>query len=438
MDETLTVSQETLENRQVALTVAVAPARVEQAMRRAARKLAQRGRIPGFRPGKAPYEVVVRMYGREVVLEEAAEELGPEVFREALAQAGLEPFAPPTLSEVKTEPMTFKFIVPLRPLVELGDYKSLRVSWEEPVIGEDKVLEELEALRRQMGRWQTVERAADYGDLVTLDIVAKVGEETLLDQREWDHILNNAEGGFIPGFDAAFVGKAAGDEWDFALKYPDDSPSRWKGQTAHFHVKVLAVKARSLPELDDAFAQKVGAYKDLAELKQKVREGLEREAKARAEADYTEKALNKLLEGARVEFPPSLLDEEVDRLLNDADRRLRERGSSLQAYLQLNKKTEAEYREEVRPQAERRVRRGLALGRWADLEGIAVADDEVTARIEEYARGLSEEAAAGLRELMATDEYRRLVRNDLLTERALERLRAIARGEVEPAPTETP
>lgn len=437
MDETLTVSQETLENRQVALTITVAPARVEQAMRRAARKLAQRGRIPGFRPGKAPYEIVVRTYGREIVLEEAAEELAPEVFREALSQAGLEPYAQPTLSEMKTEPMSFKFIVPLRPLVELGDYKSLRVPWGEPVVGEDKVMEEIEALRRQMSQWQTVERAAEYGDLVTLDIVAKVGEETILDQREWDHILKDAEGGVIPGFDAAFIGKVAGDEWDFELKYPDDSPSRWKGQTAHFHVKVLAVKSRYMPDLDDAFAQKVGEYKDLAELKQKVRERLESEAKARAEADYTEKILSKLVEGAQIEFPPSLLDEGIDDILRDTDRRLRQRGSSLQAYLQLNKKSEAEYREEVRPQAERRVRRGLALGRLAELEGIQVTDDEVTARIEGYLAAFAPEEARAWRELMATDEYRRLVRNDLLTERALERLRAIARGEVEVASTET-
>ncbi len=434
MEETLTISQETLENRQIALNVSVAPQRVEEAMRHVARRLSQRGRIPGFRPGKAPYSIVLRAYGRETVLQEAAEDLIPVVFEEAAKQAGIEPYAQPSLAELKTEPMSFKFIVPIRPLVELGDYRSLRVPWEPPVITEERIQEELDNLRRQQGRWEPVDRAADYGDLVTLDITAKVGDETILDQREWDHILSSAQGGFIPGFDAAFVGKVAGDEWDFTLKYPDDSPSRWKGQTADFHAKVLAVKSRYMPELDDEFARKVGDYKDLADLKQRLRETLESQAKARAEAEYTEQVLTKLVEGARIEFPPVLLEEGIDEVLRDQDRRLRERGSSLAAFLQLNKKSEAEYREEVRPQAERRVRRGLALGRLAELEGIEVTDADVEAEVEKYAAGFSPEGAASWRELMARDENRRHIRNDLLTERALARLRAIARGEVEASP----
>ncbi|MCC7353545.1 MAG: trigger factor [Anaerolineae bacterium] len=438
MEETLTISQETLENRQIALNISVAPQRVEEAMRRAGRKISQRGRIPGFRPGKAPYAVVLRTYGRKVLLEEAAEDLIPVVFEEATKQAGIEPYAQPALTEMKTEPMNFKFVVPIRPVVELGDYKSLRVPWEPPVISEERVQETLDTLRRQQGQWEPVEKAADYSDLVTLDIAAKVGEETLLDQREWDHILSNAQGGFIPGFDAAFVGKVAGDEWDFDLRYPDDSPSRWKGQTANFHAKVLTVKSRSMPELDDAFAQKVGEYKDLAELQQKLREELEGQAKAQAEADYTEQVLTKLVEGAQIEFPPALLDEGTDEVLRDQDRRLRERGSSLAAFLQLNKKSETDYREEVRPQAERRVKRGLAMGRLAELEGIEVTDADLDSQVEEYASGLTPEGAENWRELMARDESRRYMRNDLLTERTLARLRAIARNEIEAAPEAAP
>lgn len=430
MSETLTITQETLEDREVALTITVAPERVEKAMRQTARRLASQGRIPGFRPGKAPYEVILRHYGRDTVLNEVAEGLVSSIFPEALKETDLQPYAQPRLDEVALESMTFKIVVPLVPEVELGDYRSLRLPWVEPEVTEEQVEETLERLRRERSKPQEVERPVAYGDIVTVDIVGTVGDDPLIDQREFAHIPNDAEGGFVPGFDAAFVDRSVGDEWEFDLTYPVDSTSKWHGQTAHFKAKLLAVKERITPALDDDFARGLGDLADLAALRERIRSDLQTQEERRAENEYTGRLVDAILEHATIEYPPVLLEQTLDEMVEERDRQMRQQGASLQAYLELNQLDRSAYREQLRPQAERRAQVGLALGKLVDLEGIEVSDEDVEAELERMGSGLRDDMQDTWQELSHSDEFRRHVRTDLLTQRALEHLRAIARGEV--------
>ena len=204
-----------------------------------------KARIPGFRPGKAPDATVLRTFGREAVLSEIIDDLGEEVFKEALASENIEPFGQASLLDFKTDPIIFKLVIPLRPTVTLGDYRGIRVEAPVAKVGEadvDAVIEQ--ARERPQQRSAAVERPAEIGDTIVLDITGTVGEDTIMDNHDWELVLKG-DSGWLPGFDEAFVGLTAGEEKSFSLTYPEDSASRYKGQQAIFQAKVLAVKAQS-------------------------------------------------------------------------------------------------------------------------------------------------------------------------------------------------
>lgn len=423
------VTTEELPDRQLVLTVEVEEERAQQALQRAARRLSRRVRIPGFRPGRAPYHIIARVVGEERLRAEAFEAIGQQLYEEALKEAGVEAYAQGTLEDVHWDPLTFKVTVPLPPLVELGDYRALRVPVEPVLVTDEEVDEALQKLRERYAEWVPVDRPAAFGDMVIMDIKSTVGEEEIMSHQNWQRVLRADSGGSLPGFDAALVGLKAGDRHSFDLTYPEDARVRWAGQTAHFEVTLHGVKARELPPLDDEFAQTVGEHETLDALREAIRENLR--AQREAESDYESKVLDALVERARIEFPPIMLERELDDLLQEHDHLLRQRGMPLDDYLRLSGKSKETYREEIRPQAEQRLKRSLALSEFAEREGLVVEEAEVDEEIERRVARQSSDTAEHLRELLETSSGRRMVRNELLTRKALQRLAAIAKGEFE-------
>ena len=405
----LTVTTEALENCEVLMTVEVDEKRTDRLLQSAARRISRQVRIPGFRPGKAPYNVIVRRMGEEVVRNEALEDLGQSVFKEALEQAELEPYAQASLEDVTWDPLVMKARVPTAPVVELGDYRAMRLEVEPVEVSEEEVNETLEDLRREQAVWNPVERPAQLGDQVTMSVKEQAEDQVLAEQENVEYELTEVDEG-SPGADLTtpLIGLSAGEEKE-----------------------MHSVKEIELYPLDDDFAQSVGDFDTLEQLKENLREDIHQRKQRDADNELGQQALEQLIEDAdRVDWPLVLEDEEIDQALDEQDRRLQQSGLNLENYLTIQKKTRDELREEFRPSVQERLRRSLVLGKFVELEGLSVEGHEITNQIDRMSL-MAGEQGTEMRDALATPDGVRYVANDLITSKATERLVQIVKGEAE-------
>jgi trigger factor len=434
--EPLIITKTLRDDNQLDLSIQLGPERTQQALERAARVVSKKARIPGFRPGKAPIPTVLRMFGKESVLSEIADDLGEEVFSEALDAEHIHPYAQATLQNVTFDPVTFTLVVPLPPTVELGDYRSLRIDAPVADATDADVDAEIERARNAKVGFDVVERPAEIGDTVQVDIKGTVGEDTILENEDWELQLR-AEGGWLPGFDDAFVGLSAGDEKTFELTYPEDSQSRYKGQTATFHVKVKTVKGRTLPAFDDEFAKTLGEYESVEDYRAKKLAELQAGRAAEARNTLTNSAVDALVANAKISYPPAAVNQTLDDMLHDMEHRLANIGYTMQDSLRLQGKTMDAYRQELRPLAESRLKGQLALAELSRREAIAVSDEEVQAELERVistSGAQTEEQLKEVRDVFDSEGGRAMLRNDVLTRKTIDLLRDIVAGQApEPA-----
>jgi trigger factor len=427
----LEITAERLENCQVELTIKVDEERVEQELRRTARRVSKRRRIPGFRPGRAPYDAVLRFFGKDALYQEVLEDLGQAVFKEALEEEGIEPFAQAELIDVQFEPMVLRMVVPVAPIVELGDYRQLRLTPPEVSVSDEEVEAALESIQAQHGQWQPVERPAQLDDQVIVDIESTVEGEVAFSNQERTLLLRAESSYPLPGFNEQIVGMVIGEDREFDLTYPENlANEELAGKESHFKVHLHDLKELVLPEMDDDLAKTVGDFETLDDLKAKVRESLQTDAEGEAENRFTSEVLTATAERAHIEFPPVLLERELDGLLEERDRALRREGLNLDNWLAMNKQSKEDYRDESRPRAVKRLERGLALGKVVELEGIKVEEEEVEAEIERMSSAFGEQADEA-RDVLSSPDNMRSIASDLLTSKALQRLVTIAKGEVE-------
>lgn len=423
----LQITTEPVEPRQVRLTIDVPEGRVREEMRRVARTIARQVSIPGFRKGRAPYHVIAQRLGEDFLRKEAAENLIEPVFKEAVEREGIEPAAPASLEEMKAEPLQYTFTVPLTPEVDLGDYRSLRIKPRTVRVTKKEVEEALERLREEHAVLEPREgRPVQPGDVVSFSVEGRTdrGEiflkdddaETLVDlENEWP----------LPGFYEALVGMKPGEEKTFRLKVPEDSAFDF--EEAEFTVRLKQVFERLLPGVDDDLARTAG-FDDLDSLRKHLKEQIRQRKQREADEEYFEQAMQALLDGAKVVYPPQVLEEEIDEMVEDLAQRVqRDLRMSLEDYLKAIGKTEEEVREEIRPRAEERLRTALVLNRFVEAEGLEVTDEEVDARVAEIQKTVEEEG----RKWTPSEAERRRIRNSLLQEKIVDRLTAIARGEVD-------
>ena len=434
MTEPLTITTDPRPDRQIALTIELGPERTEAALQRAAKQVAKRANIPGFRRGKAPYATVLRHFGRDALLNEILDDLGQEVYKEALDIAKIEPFAEAQLEDVKLEPPTFRLVVPLRPEVDLDDYRSVRLEAQEAEVTDADVDAILAEQRASRATWVEIDRPAEIGDTVTVDIHGSVGEDTIMDNHDWDVLLKE-EAGWLPGFAEAFVGLEVGGEKGFTLRYPEDSSSRYKGQEATFQTTLKKVKSRLEPELNDEFAASLGDFASLDDLRAKTRERLLQQRTAEAQNKLDEAALEAVIAKAHMSYPPAAVEDTLNDMVDEVRRNLKRSGYSLEDFVRLQGLTLDKYREKLRGQAEKRLQGRLVLGELASVEKLDVAPDEIQAEIERTMP--AGEGTEKLREAFETDFGRAVVRQDVLTDKALARLREIVTGRAPALPPET-
>ena len=449
------VTTEPRDHRQLALTVEVDQARVDQELRKAARKAAQNYRIPGFRPGKAPYHIIVQQVGLPNLYREFVDDLAEEVYKSGLEQAEIQPYAQAALEDIKLEPLTYTLVVPLDPEIKLGEYRSLRVEEEAPQVDEAQIDARLETMREQKAGWMEVARPSAYGDMLNIDVKSVVepvegaekdtetGEATVvLDESDWDVTPDQENPMEPPGFDAALLEMNAGEEKEFVLSWPADSQSIYAGKHARFHVKLNGIKAHEKPALDDAFAQGVNPdFATLDDLKTDMRANLLKQSTAQAENSYAEKALDAVLEVSTLDYPPVVIEDQIESMVGEFDRQLRQFGiDGVENYLKQAKQSLEDYRERLRPEATKLAERNLILSEILRTEALQVSDEEFEARVitmlggEEAAQSeASQPLAAQLR-----SGGRPILESQILREKALDRLLAIVRGQEVPELGATP
>lgn len=436
------VTKQILEDsHEILLTVEASPERVEKEVRATAKKMGRKMRIPGFRPGKAPANIIITRLGREYVLQEVADGMIDEAHQAAIETVLEEVAGGAALRDIRLEPLTFEFVAPLKTEVDLGDYRSIRIA--EEAVDEEKVQEmvvdELKNLQEQNKVWTPVEdRPVQYGDLVTLGIKLIVDGEEELNEEEWDFIPSETDYTMSPEFDANIVGMKLDESKTFTLTFPDDAVSKWAGKEGEFEVEVKAIKAEELPELTDEFIAENTDYETVKAFKETIEEGVREGLEAEADREFQKKLLEALKEGATLRYAPATLHQEVDRLEAEREDIYKSYGfESTDELLKLQGKTREQYRQELEPEAKARLEEELLLDEIARREKLDASNYE----LEQYitSAGLSPDDTTRLIERLAEDEYYRLyIKMLVLRKKAHELMTAIAKGEDVPEPGQHP
>jgi len=425
------VSTKRLPDSQVLLEIEADEQQMERSLDKAFRRLAQRVEVPGFRKGKAPAGMLERHIGRARVVREALDILIPEAYNQAIEEQDVDAIGQPSIELVNDEPLAFKATVPVRPTVELGEYNSVRVKREPVSIDEGEVDKALEELRHRYAVHEPAERPVQMGDIVRADVRGVIdGREVY---KEDDAELRLREGATIllPGIAEGIIAAEKGTPKEIAVTVPEGERPL-SGKSGTFTVTVKEVKEEQLPALNDDFAREVGeGFSSLAALRDRLRNDMRERLQAQAEEEYRNKAVGALVEtAATIEFPPVMVEREVERLIQDQARHL---GLEVEQYLANTRRTRDELNEELLPIATDRVRRSLALTRLAEQEEIKAENQEVDAEVDRLA-GSAGEQADQLRKLFGSPDGRAAIARSLVTRKTMDRLTEIATRDGTTAP----
>jgi trigger factor len=378
-------TSEKIENCQVALNVEMEGSETEKYMGIALEHLARRVVLPGFRKGKAPVSLVEQHIGKQAIIQEALEHLVPEAYEEALKSESILAIDQPKIELVQLDPIIFKAIVPTKPEVTPGNYRDIRMEMGKKEIGEDDINQVIEQLRLQFGTLVPAERAICFGDIVTMDIDGKRGEEDILSRKDAAYEVSQGSKYPVPGFAEKIEGMSKDEEKSFEIGFPDDYEIKEiAGKQYSFSVKIKEVKEKSLPEINDEFAKNAGS-ENVDDLRKKIKDGLQVRADESLKRDFEHKLITALIEQSTIDFPPVLVEREVDHLINEEARNFSDGVKGLENYLTNAKKTLEQHGEDLKPAATDRVKAYLVTSKIAELEGITVSDEEVDQSIDKMA-----------------------------------------------------
>jgi len=427
----LKVTKEKEENRQAFLTVEMEPAEMEEGMQHAYEHVVKKTDIPGFRKGKAPRAIVERTLGKSRLLEEALDHLLPQAYQQALKEQTIEPYAQPELEIKQADPLIFKAIVPLMPAVELGDYRSIHMQPEPVDIKEENISAVLDELRHQHAIWEPVDRPLDYNDMAVIDIDGEVEEKPYVKKAAAQIQVDKDLGSPAPGFAEKIVGMKKGEEKEFTIAVPADYPHKTAaGKEVKFKVKLHEIKEEKLPGLNDDFAAQVSPeIKTLDALKEEVVKSLKLRGEENKRMEFEEKLINAVVEQSRVEYPPVLIEMEVNRILNEQARQLQMTGQGMDQYLKSVNKTAEQLQEEMRPIAERNITASLVLSKVAEAEKIEVTPEDIQNGINNMARNVPADQQEQFIKVLDTPRTRESLEQSLKTRKTIERLTEIAKNE---------
>jgi trigger factor len=390
MAAAVTTKTTELDDSRVRVDVEVPAEALETALRSAAADLGREIRVPGFRSGKVPPEVVLRQVGREAVMDEALRRALPAWYEEAVANAGITTVGDPQLDlsdlPERGSPLAFTIEVGVVPPAKLGEYKGLEVGRREPSVDPQEVQAELERMRESLASLETVDRPARQGDFVVVDFVGTIDGEPFEGGEARGHLVELGAGRLIPGFEEQLDGVKAGDEREVKVTFPADyQVEDLAGKDAVFAVEVKEVKEKRLPELDDDFAVEAGGFDSLDELRAELEERIRQAEERRIETEFREAAVDAAVEASTIDIPHELVHAKAHDMWHRTARRMAQQGIDPNQYLTMTGKTEEELATEAEPDAEQALKREAVLAEVVKAEGIEVTDEEIQQALREAA-----------------------------------------------------
>lgn len=388
----MSVKWEKLEENRGVLTVEVEAEKVNEGLDAAFKKVVKQINVPGFRKGKMPRQLFEKRFGVEALYQDALDFILPEAYANAVEEAGIEPVDRPEIDVEQMEKgksLIFKATVTVKPEVKLGEYKGLEVEKFDTEVTDEEVENELKALQERQAELVVKEEGkAENGDTVVIDFEGFVNDEPFEGGKAENYSLELGSGSFIPGFEEQVVGMAAGEEKDIEVTFPEEyHAAELAGKPAVFKIKVHEIKTKQLPELDDEFAKDVDdEVETLAELKEKTKKRLEDSKKHEAEHHVRDTVVEKAAENAEVTIPQVMIDNEVERMINEFEQRLQMQGMNLDLYYQFSGQDEEALKGQMKEEAEKRVRVNLVLEAIADAENIEATEEDVNSEIEKMAK----------------------------------------------------
>ena len=432
------VTTESSSPTEIILNIALDAADEEPFVDRSYRRTVGNLAIPGFRKGKAPRSIVESHVGRQALLREALDYMIPETLNRVMQERELRAFIEPQVEMLEWEPVSFKAVIALEPAVDLGDFRQLRLEKTPATISDEQIDLVIERLRRESAPWEPVSRPAQFGDLLTLDVRGVMDDVEIINDSAVDFIPQPENVLPFPGFAQHLEGLTEGVAKDFILVIPEDYPRpEFAGKEVSFQATALAIKEKNLPAADDEFAKGVGeGYADLAALRAEMFARLDSEAQAQADRSFQERTLAAVLDQATVDLSDLVIGREVQGIVEERERMLRQQRLDLESYLGYVGKTPQEFQEELRPEAVARLRRTLVMRQLAKEESIAVEPEEVQAEVDDMLAETNDENREAMRQALYAEDTLVSIQNAILTRKTMERLTAIVQGLAETEETE--
>ncbi len=438
----MSVQVEKLEKNMAKLTVEVPAEKVEKALQAAYMKEKNKISIPGFRKGKVPRAMIEKMYGAAVFYEEAANILIQDNYAAAMEESKEDIVSRPTIDVVQIEagkPFIFTAEVAVRPEVTLGKYKGVQVTKIDTTVTDEEVEAALEKEQQKNSRTVTVtDRPVANGDTAVIDFEGFVDGVAFEGGKGENHPLEIGSHSFIDTFEDQLVGHNTGDEVEVNVTFPEKyQAADLAGKPAVFKVKINEIKTKELPELNDEFASEVSEFDTLAEYKEDLRKHLEVEKENEAKRTKEDEALKKIIDKSTMELPEAMIETQCENMINEFAQRIAQSGLSMEQYMQFSGMTIDGLKEQVRPEAETRIKSSLVLEQIAKDENIEVSEDEINAEIEKMAAQYGMEADK-LKEYLGDAEKESIKRDlavtkavDLIMENVKERAKAKTKKEKE-------
>ncbi len=377
----MSLQVEKLEKNMAKLTVEVSAEDFEKAIEKVYQKQKKQISIPGFRKGKVPRMMVEKMYGKEVFYEDAANDLIPDAYDNALDECEEDIVSSPKIEVTQIEagkPFVFTATVALKPEVKLGEYKGIKIEKIEREVTEEEILAEINRERNKNARNITIEdRPVKDGDMTVIDFEGFVDGEAFEGGKGENYPLTIGSGAFIPGFEEQLVGAEIGKEVEVKVTFPEDyQAEELQGKEAVFKCTVHEIKEKELPELDDEFASEVSEFDTLEEYKEDVKKNLTEKKVKDAETARENAAVEAAVKASEIEIPEAMLETQQRQMVDEFSQRITMQGMSMEQYMQFTGATYEKLIEQVKPQAEERIRARLVLEAIAKAENIVATEED--------------------------------------------------------------
>ncbi|RIO90090.1 trigger factor [Staphylococcus haemolyticus] len=421
----MTATWEKKEGNEGLLKVTVPAEKVDKALDQAFKKVVKQINVPGFRKGKVPRPIFEQRFGVEALYQDAVDILLPEAYGEAIDETGINPVAQPEINVTQIEKgkdFEFEATVTVEPEVQLGDYKGLEIEKQDSELTDEDLQE---AIDHSLGHLADMvvkeDGAVENGDTVNIDFDGYVDGEQFEGGQADGYDLEIGSGSFIPGFEDQLVGVKTGEEKDVVVTFPEEyHAEELAGKEATFKTKVNEIKYKEVPELDDEIANELDSEANsVDEYKENLRKRISEQKAEEAKNVEKEEAINKATDNVTIDIPQAMIDTELDRMVQEFGQRIQQQGLDLQTYFQISGQDESQLREQMKDDAEQRIKTNLTLSAIADKENIEATDEDIDKELEK----MSKQFNISVEDIKNTLGNTDIIKNDVRIQKVIDLLR---------------